>query len=26
MGAKMYKKYGFRELLEVPVFSASDEF
>ena len=26
MGAKMYKSYGFRELLEVPVFSASDEF
>lgn len=25
MGAKMYEKYGFRELLEVPVFSASDE-
>ncbi len=26
MGAKMYKKYGFRELFEVPVFSASEEF
>jgi hypothetical protein len=26
MGAKMYKRYGFRKLLEVPVFSASDEF
>ena len=26
MGAKMYKRYGFRELFEVPVFSASDEF
>lgn len=24
-GAKMYKKYGFKGLLEVPVFSASDE-
>jgi hypothetical protein len=25
MGAKMYKSYGFRELMEVPIFSASDE-